>query len=27
VWQWECPTCPNKSQTLSRHITNILVLR
>jgi hypothetical protein len=27
VWQWECPTCPNKNQTLSRQITNVLVLR
>jgi hypothetical protein len=27
VWQWECPTCPNKNQTLSRQITNVYVLR
>jgi hypothetical protein len=27
VWQWECPTCPNKNQTLSRQITNVLVVR
>jgi hypothetical protein len=27
VWQWECPTCPQGNQTLSRCITNVLVLR
>jgi hypothetical protein len=27
VWQWECPTCPMKNQTLSRQITNVYVLR
>jgi hypothetical protein len=27
VWKWECPTCPNKNQTLARQITNVYVYR